>query len=81
MLYVRGLATDDENWAYMGNPGRDYETFLPYFKKSEDFEAGENKFHGTGGPVRVTIDYEITHHHPSHCRGLPAVGTAAERGL
>ncbi len=58
MLYVRGHATDYDNWAYMGNPGWDYENVLPYFKKSEDFEGGENEYHGVGGPLRVTTEYE-----------------------
>ncbi|MEM9708475.1 MAG: GMC family oxidoreductase N-terminal domain-containing protein [Pseudomonadota bacterium] len=58
MLYVRGHASDYDNWAYMGNPGWDYASVLPYFKKSEDFDQGENEYHGTGGPLRVTTDYE-----------------------
>ncbi|MEO1612841.1 MAG: GMC family oxidoreductase N-terminal domain-containing protein, partial [Pseudomonadota bacterium] len=58
MLYVRGHASDYDNWAYMGNPGWDYESVLPYFKKSEDFEGGANEFHGVGGPLRVTTEYE-----------------------
>ena len=58
MLYVRGHASDYDNWAYMGNPGWDYESVLPYFKKSEDFEGGENEYHGVGGPLRVTTEYE-----------------------
>ena len=58
MLYVRGHASDYDNWAYMGNPGWDYESVLPYFKKSEDFEGGENQYHGVGGPLRVTTEYE-----------------------
>lgn len=58
MLYVRGHASDYDNWAYMGNPGWSYEEVLPYFKKSEDFEGGENEYHGVGGPLRVTTEYE-----------------------
>ncbi|MEM9341584.1 MAG: GMC family oxidoreductase N-terminal domain-containing protein [Pseudomonadota bacterium] len=58
MLYVRGHATDYDNWAYMGNPGWDYASVLPYFKKSEDFEGGEDEYHGVGGPLRVTTEYE-----------------------
>jgi len=46
----------------MGNPGWDYESVLPYFKKSEDFEGGENEYHGVGGPLHVTTNYEI---HPT----------------
>ena len=26
---------------------------MPYFKKSEDFQFGENEFHGSGGPIKV----------------------------
>ncbi|MEO0831213.1 MAG: GMC family oxidoreductase N-terminal domain-containing protein, partial [Pseudomonadota bacterium] len=56
MLYVRGHASDYDNWAYMGNPGWDYESVLPNFKKSEDFEGGESEFHGVGGPLHVTTN-------------------------
>ncbi len=62
MLYVRGYASDYDNWASLGNPGWEYENILPYFKKSEDFEGGENEFHGVGGPLHVTVNYDI---HPT----------------
>ena len=26
---------------------------MPYFKKSEDFQFGENEYHGAGGPIKV----------------------------
>ncbi|GGX68441.1 choline dehydrogenase [Tateyamaria omphalii] len=69
MLYVRGHATDYDNWAYQGNPGWDYESVLPYFKKSEDFDGGENEYHGVGGPLHVTTDYE---RHPTTQRIVEA---------
>lgn len=69
MLYVRGHATDYDNWAYQGNPGWDYENVLPYFKKSEDFEGGANEYHGVGGPLHVTVNYEI---HPTTQRIVDA---------
>jgi choline dehydrogenase len=69
MLYVRGHASDYDNWAYQGNPGWDYKSVLPYFKKSEDFEGGENEFHGVGGPLHVTVDYDI---HPTTKRIVDA---------
>jgi len=37
MIYVRGAPADYDYWAYLGNVGWDYESVLPYFKKSEDF--------------------------------------------
>jgi len=69
MLYVRGHASDYDNWAYQGNPGWDYESVLPYFKKSEDFEGGESEYHGVGGPLHVTVDYDI---HPTTKRIVDA---------
>ncbi|MEM9011111.1 MAG: GMC family oxidoreductase N-terminal domain-containing protein [Pseudomonadota bacterium] len=69
MLYVRGHRTDYDNWAYQGNPGWDYASVLPYFKKSEDFERGANEYHGSGGLLRVTTDYEI---HPTTQRIVDA---------
>ena len=69
MLYVRGHASDYDNWAYQGNPGWDYQSVLPYFKKSEDYEGGANEYHGVGGPLHVTINYEI---HPTTQRIVDA---------
>ncbi|WP_452229974.1 GMC family oxidoreductase [Lacinutrix sp. MEBiC02404] len=54
MIYIRGHHTDYDNWAYQGCQGWDYESVLPYFKKSENFEKGANKYHGDQGPLHVT---------------------------
>ncbi|XP_063596245.1 glucose dehydrogenase [FAD, quinone]-like [Penaeus indicus] len=58
MLYVRGNRRDFDNWAALGNPGWNYESVLPYFKKSEDYRGphrGETEhYHGRGGPYTVT---------------------------
>ena len=49
MMYNRGSKHDYNNWANKGNPGWDYESVLPYFKKTEDFadfdktDSGENR--------------------------------------
>lgn len=59
MIYVRGNASDYDAWASdFGCEGWDYDSVLPYFKKSEDFSRGANQFHGEGGPLHVTADYE-----------------------
>jgi choline dehydrogenase len=58
MIYVRGAASDYDAWAEAGNTGWDYKSVLPYFKKSEDYDRGENEFHGAGGLLHVTTSFE-----------------------
>ena len=55
MLYCRGHRSDYDGWAAAGNPGWDYASVLPYFRRAEDsacFDADE--FHGKGGPLGVS---------------------------
>ena len=52
MLYVRGAAEDYDSWAAAGCEGWSFEDVLPLFKRSEDNQRGESRFHGTGGPLR-----------------------------
>lgn len=54
LLYVRGQAADYDRWEALGNKGWSYNDVLPYFKKSEDQERGESKYHGVGGPLKVS---------------------------
>ena len=54
LLYVRGQAEDYDRWAAAGNPGWSFADVLPWFKKSEDQERGEDAFHGVGGPQKVS---------------------------
>ena len=53
MLYIRGQANDYNYWRQLGNVGWSWEDVLPYFKKAEDNQLGENNFHGVGGPLKV----------------------------
>ena len=53
MVYVRGQKEDFDRWSELGNEGWSYDEILPYFKRSEDNEAGANTFHGVGGPLWV----------------------------
>ncbi len=53
MIYIRGNPYDYDHWAELGAEGWDYESVLPYFKKSEHREAGANDYHGEGGPLNV----------------------------
>ena len=54
MVYMRGTPGDYDGWRQMGCDGWDYQSVLPYFRKAEDQERGENEFHGVGGPLRVS---------------------------
>lgn len=53
MIYIRGHREDYDAWARLGNEGWSYDDVLPYFKKSENREAGGDEFHGTGGELNV----------------------------
>ncbi|MCL4139945.1 UNVERIFIED_CONTAM: hypothetical protein GTU68_018393, partial [Idotea baltica] len=54
MIYIRGHRQDYDHWESLGNTGWGYKEILPYFKKSENQESGENDFHGVGGPQVVS---------------------------
>ena len=54
MVYIRGHATDFDHWAQLGNRGWSYADVLPYFKRAEGWELGEDEFHGGSGPLRTS---------------------------
>lgn len=54
MLYVRGHKSDYDGWADMGCEGWSWDDCLPYFKKAENNENGEDDAHGAGGPLHVS---------------------------
>ncbi len=54
MIYIRGNPADYDTWKALGNPGWGFDDVLPYFKKSENQQRGESKFHGTGGPLHIS---------------------------
>ncbi|MBB96159.1 MAG: choline dehydrogenase [Rhodobacteraceae bacterium] len=53
MLYLRGQSSDYDGWRQMGLTGWGWDDVLPYFRKSEDYYAGEDEAHGAGGNLRV----------------------------
>lgn len=54
MIYIRGHASDYDRWAEAGCPGWDWNSVLPYFKKSENNQLGQDpRLHGTGGELNV----------------------------
>ena len=65
MVYMRGQRQDYDDWgALPGCGGWSYKNMLPYFKRSEHFEAGPaNEYHAKGGELNVAhvqMQYEIS---------------------
>ena len=54
LIYIRGQKEDFDEWEAAGNPGWNYESLLPYFKKCEHQERGASKYHGVGGNLKVS---------------------------
>jgi choline dehydrogenase len=54
LLYLRGQPADYDHWRQLGNTGWSFEDVLPYFRRSEDQERGEDALHGVGGPLAVS---------------------------
>jgi choline dehydrogenase-like flavoprotein len=56
MIYIRGHASDYDRWADAGCPGWDWNSVLPYFKKSENNRIGQNpRLHGSAGELYVDL--------------------------
>lgn len=53
VVWTRGHRADYDGWASAGNIGWDYASILPLFKRSEDWEGGEDHFRGAGGPIHI----------------------------
>ena len=54
MIYIRGNRADYDGWAAAGATGWSYADVLPYFRRAEDNQRGEDAFHGVGGPLTVS---------------------------
>jgi len=61
LLYVRGQPADFDHWRQLGNAGWSFEDVLPYFRRAEDQERGEDSLHGVGGPLAVS---DVCEPHP-----------------
>ena len=54
LLYVRGQSADYDGWRQMGCGGWGYDDVLPYFRRSQNQERGEDDLHGVGGPLNTS---------------------------
>jgi choline dehydrogenase len=54
MIYMRGQAADYDRWAALtGDASWAWDAVLPLFRRTEDFFAGADAAHGSGGEWRV----------------------------
>ena len=60
MVYQRGSDKDFDQWAAADNPTWDYESVLPFFKKSEGMKVSyvlqrddALRYHNTDGPLKI----------------------------
>src|SRR4029078_10927353 len=54
LLYLRGQREDYDHWRQLGNTGWSFDDVLPYFRRAEHQERGEDTLHGIGGPLAVS---------------------------
>lgn len=71
MTYVRAQKPQIDAWETLGAEGWNWDSMMPYYKKSENFipptpaqvKAGakfDPEYHGRGGPISVAFPYELT---------------------
>jgi choline dehydrogenase len=73
MAFLRGDRRDFDAWAYQGCTGWDYESVLPYFKRSESVPNGDPRYRGASGPLRPAPAARL---HPLSRAYLAAAGQA-----
>ncbi|KAF6822282.1 choline dehydrogenase [Colletotrichum musicola] len=82
MIFDRGMPSNYDAWAALGNEGWDYQGLLPYFKKSETFTPApadhvslygltyDSECHGFEGPVKSSY---LSWSHPNNTNFLEAM--------
>jgi choline dehydrogenase len=60
MLFVRGNQKNYDDWAAAGCKGWSFADVLPSFKRMEDWEGGASALRGSGGPIKVTRQQDLT---------------------
>ena len=78
MIYMRGQARDYDGWRQMGNSGWGWDDVLPYFRRSQNYFAGADEYHGDEGEWRVEqqrLSWEIltAFQDAAACVGIPKI--------
>ncbi len=66
MVYIRGDASDFDDWKAAGNLGWSWDDVFPTYKVMEDFEGGANDYRGAGGPFFISANMKDRHWLGSH---------------
>ncbi|MBK0398519.1 GMC family oxidoreductase N-terminal domain-containing protein [Limibaculum sp. M0105] len=61
MVYIRGHASDYEDWEAAGNPGWGWDEVLAAYRAIEDNEAGGDAWRGQGGPLFISANRRDLH--------------------
>lgn len=59
MVYIRGHAYDYDRWEKEGASDWSYKNCLPYFKKAQTHQLGEDEYRGGSGPLFVERGTQI----------------------
>ena len=51
LVYIRGHASDFDEWESLGAQGWGYRNCLPYFKRAESYKFGGDEYRGGSGPL------------------------------
>ncbi len=76
MVYVRGDASDFEDWKTAGNSGWGWSDVLKAYRAMEDNEAGGDEWRGSGGPLFICANAK-----DRHWLGKPFEEAAVAAGL
>ena len=60
MLFVRGNRKNYDDWAAAGCAGWSYPEVLRSFRRMENWEDGASELRGSGGPIQVTRQKDLT---------------------
>lgn len=70
LIYIRGQRETYDDWAAAGATGWNYDSVLPYFKRSEKYAGGASAYHGADGELGVS---DLREDHP-YCAAWLAAG-------
>ena len=54
LIFIRGQHEDFDDWERLGATGWGYRELLPYFRRYERYQGGENQYHGGFGEFEVS---------------------------